>query len=72
MANNQTVPEPLADSVRIAAQRMGVSRATAYNQIRDGLLTAHKAGRRTLILRSEQARWLASLPTMSSTVAREA
>lgn len=56
--------EPLADSVADAAKRMGVSRATAYNQIKAGLLTARKAGRRTLIERSEQARWLAALPAL--------
>lgn len=65
MTNNKVVAEPLADPINVAATRMGVSRATAYNQIRDGLLTAHKAGRRTLILRTEQARWLAALPVMS-------
>lgn len=63
MTNHRTAPEPLADPVVVAAKRMGVSRSTAYNQIRDGFLTAHKAGRRTLILRTEQTRWLASLPT---------
>jgi excisionase family DNA binding protein len=66
MTNRHSVPEPLADPVNVAARRMGVSRATAYNQIRAGSLTAHKVGRRTLILRTEQARWLAALPVMSA------
>lgn len=65
MTNQDEIAERLADSVSDAARRMGVSRATAYNQIKAGLLTAKKAGRRTLIERSEQARWLQALPTKS-------
>jgi len=64
MTNEQHRPEPLADSVADAARRIGCSRATAYNLINSGLLIAKKLGRRTLIERSEQARFVASLPAM--------
>ena len=56
--------EPLADSVVVAAKRLGICRAKAYQEISSGRLVARKAGRRTLIERAEQARWLDSLPMM--------
>lgn len=54
--------EPLADAVVVAAKRLGICRAKAYQEISAGRLMARKAGRRTLIERAEQARWLAALP----------
>lgn len=54
--------EPLADPVPIAAGRLGICRAQLYIEIREGRLSARKAGRRTLVERSEQARWLSALP----------
>ena len=54
--------EPLADPVIVAAGRMGICRAQLYIEIKEGRITARKAGRRTLVERSEQSRWLSSLP----------
>lgn len=58
----QSVIEPLADPVLVAAARIGICRAQLYKEIGAGRITARKAGRRTLIERTEQARWLAELP----------
>ena len=62
MASQPSFPEPLADPLIVAAKRMGISRAGAYNLINRGSLTAVKAGRRTLVLRTEQERFLHTLP----------
>lgn len=59
MTNSQ---EPLADTVIDAASRLSICRAQLYKEIKAGRLVARKAGRRTLIERTEQARWLAALP----------
>jgi len=58
--------EPLADHVNDAAVRLGISRITIYREAQAGRLTLRKAGRRTLIERTEQARWLAALPIMGA------
>lgn len=58
--------EPLADSVPVAAARLGICRAQIFIEIRAGRIVARKAGRRTLIERSEQSRWLTSLPTKAA------
>ena len=55
--------EPLADPLIVAAKRMGISRAGAYNFINRGALTVVKAGRRTLVLRTDQSRFVCALPT---------
>ena len=57
--------EPLADSVLVAAARLGCCRAQIYRELGAGRLTARKLGRRTLIERSEQQRWLSALPVMA-------
>ncbi|MBV1687439.1 helix-turn-helix domain-containing protein [Novosphingobium sp. G106] len=54
--------EPLADTVEVAATRLSICRAELYKQIAAGRLVARKVGRRTLIERTEQARWLSALP----------
>lgn len=54
--------EPLADTVAIAATRLGICRAELYKQLAAGAIRARKMGRRTLIERVEQDRWLAALP----------
>lgn len=54
--------EILADNVIAAAARMGICRAQLYKEISKGTLVARKLGRRTLIERAEQARWMTSLP----------
>lgn len=61
-----TNPEPLADSVAVAAKRLGISRSAIYLALQAGGLAGRKAGRRTLIERTEQLRWLTSLPVMGA------
>ena len=56
--------EPLADDVAATAARLSASIAQIYKEIGAGRLTARKMGRRTLIERTEQARWLSALPVM--------
>lgn len=58
--------EPLADSVAGAAKRLGISRSAVYLELQAGRLVGRKAGRRTLIERTEELRWLASLPVMGA------
>ena len=58
--------EPLADSVAGAAKRLGTSRSAVYLELQAGRLVGRKAGRRTLIERTEQLRWLTSLPVMGA------
>ena len=53
---------PLADTVTVAAARLSICRAQLYKEIFKGSIVARKAGRRTLIERAEQERWLTSLP----------
>lgn len=62
MASQPIFTEPLADPLIVAAKRMGISRAGAYNFINRGALTVVKAGRRTLVLRTEQTRFVCALP----------
>lgn len=57
-----TAIEPLADTVLVAAARLGICRAQLYKELALSRLVARKAGRRTLIERTEQARWLNALP----------
>ena len=40
----------------------GVSRSFAYREIGDGKLVTRKAGRRTLVLKTDADAWLANLP----------
>lgn len=54
--------EPLADTVAATATRLGICRAELYKQLASGAIRARKLGRRTLIERAEQERWLAALP----------
>ena len=53
--------EPLADSVPVAAARLGISRSLAYLEIKAERLHALKVRNRTIISRAEQDRFLASL-----------
>jgi excisionase family DNA binding protein len=46
-----------------AAQSTGVSRTRIFEAIRDGALTARKAGKSTVIEVDELRRWVRSLPT---------
>lgn len=58
--------QPLADAVESAAMRLGICRAQLYKEIAAGRISARKLGRRTLIERSEQQRWLSALPLKTS------
>lgn len=64
--NSMENSEPLADPVPVAAMRLGICRAKLYLELAAGRIIARKAGRRTLIERTEQARWLTSLPVMGA------
>jgi excisionase family DNA binding protein len=44
-----------------------VGRTFLYEQIKSGLLSACKAGTKTLILRTEADRWARSLPKLGGT-----
>ena len=59
----QTTPDKLAYSIDESCEIAGVGRTYIYTAIAAGDLTARKAGRRTLILRSDLEAWLAGLPT---------
>lgn len=59
--------EPLADSVAVAAKRLGISRSATYLELKAGRLRGLKAGRRTIITRTAQADWVASLAEWSAT-----
>ena len=65
MPSPSNLPEPLADSVNMAAFRLGCCRAQVYKEIKAGRLVARKMGRVTLIERSEQQRWMSALPAMT-------
>ena len=54
--------EPIADDPAAAAKRLGICRAQLYIELAAGRLVARKAGRRTLVERVEQNRWLTALP----------
>lgn len=60
--------EPLADSVAVAVRRMGISKSLFYLEMRAGHIEIRKIGRRTLVPRIEQARWLAALPVLNVAV----
>lgn len=54
--------KPLAFSVEEAAKIAGLSRSSIYLALRDGTLTARKAGRRTLICPQDLREFLDNLP----------
>lgn len=60
------VHEPLADTVANAAARLGICRAQLYIEMAAGRIVGRKAGRRTLVERAEQARWLNALPKIGA------
>ena len=47
--------------------RNGIGRTTAYNQIKEGRLCPKKVGKRTLISREEEARWLSAASVFGDT-----
>ena len=64
MNTTPTTPDKLAYSIDEVCAIAGVGRTYIYNAIAAGDLTARKAGRRTLILRSDLEAWLAGLPAV--------
>jgi excisionase family DNA binding protein len=62
--SNQT--SQLGYSVIQAAKAAGCGRSTIYEELTNGKLRARKLGRRTVILASDLATWLASLPQFKS------
>jgi hypothetical protein len=56
------LPEPIADSVDVAAYRLGICRAQLYKEVQAGRIKVRKLGRRTLVPRTEQQYWLDALP----------
>jgi hypothetical protein len=60
---HETEPLLLAVSPDKASQMTGISRTRIFQEIRDGELTARKAGKSTIIEIDELHRWMRSLPT---------
>jgi len=58
--NSITIPE--------AVKMSGLSRTSIYEALRRGVLTARKAGRRTLIAFADLQAYLAKLPTYQAGV----
>jgi len=54
---------PLAFSVKEACKRLSLGRTTFYRLLKSGEITAHKCGRRTIVLWDELERELKSLPS---------
>lgn len=54
--------EPLADNVKDACTRLGISVSSFYRLLSEKQLTAVKVRGRTLVLRDEQTRFLSSAP----------
>lgn len=53
--------DALASSVEQSAAMAGVGRTFLYGEIKAGRLRARKAGRRTVVLRSDLEAWLQAL-----------
>jgi excisionase family DNA binding protein len=59
-------------SVADVTKASGAGRSTIYEEIASGRLPARKLGRRTIILKSDYQKWLASLPTLKPSGTPEA
>jgi hypothetical protein len=53
---------PQALSIADVCRESGLGRTLIFAEIKSGRLVARKCGRRTIILRSDLAQWLSSLP----------
>lgn len=51
-------------SIEEAALLSGLGRTSIYGAVKSGALKARKAGRRTIVLKSDLQAWLAALPTI--------
>ena len=49
-------------SIAEVVRSTGIGRTTIFAAIRDGQLVAHKAGRRTVILAGDLAKYVSALP----------
>ncbi len=56
------IAHSLALSVREACEHIGIGRTSFYKLLKGGKITAHKCGRRTIVLPSELEQALKSLP----------
>ena len=56
------IGEKLACSISETAELLGIGRTLIYREINAGRLIAHKAGKRTIILRTKREDWLKALP----------
>ena len=67
-------PNAEAFSVKDFCRRYGIGHQTAYNQIADGHLVAHKpvGCDRTLIRRVDSERWIENAPTIKPAASSEA
>lgn len=63
-----TPPEPLVHAVADLPTVMGLSASTIDKLLKSGELPSRKAGRRTLVLRSDVAAYLQSLPLRAEPV----
>lgn len=57
-----SVSQKLAYSISELGTLAGLGRSYLYEEIKAGRLATRKAGRRTLVLRLDADRWLASMP----------
>jgi hypothetical protein len=64
-----STPNAIAFSIPGAVRASGLSRSMIYAALKDGRLTARKAGARTIIEDAELRRFIAGLPTMHVTKA---
>ncbi len=55
---DNSLNEPLADDVVIAAKRIGVCRALLYEEIREGRIDSFKVGNRRNVSREAQHRYI--------------
>jgi excisionase family DNA binding protein len=53
-----------ATAVSEFCSRYGICRDTFYAEVRRGRLRATKVGKKTLILRADEDKWLAALPAL--------
>jgi excisionase family DNA binding protein len=60
---------PLAYTIAEACAAARAGRTAIYAAIREGVLTARKRGRKTLILAEDLRQWVESLPTVESKAA---
>jgi excisionase family DNA binding protein len=57
-----------AFTITEAAAKAGISRSTAYQEIRRGKLRVRKIGRRSIVTDEDYRRWLDGLPVVAAAV----